>query len=64
MGFTLDQIETLFQNEDDIDSIEEALAKMELTPMGYKHKFVPQLGNAKGGLCRICGHIEELHYDF
>lgn len=50
-GYTLKAIECLFEHEPDIDSLEDALLKLEKTKMGYMHKFV---GLDSQDMCRIC----------
>jgi hypothetical protein len=37
IGYTLLQIDTLFEVEPDIYNVEDALQKLEFTPMGYNH---------------------------
>ena len=54
-----EELESLFENEEEVDSLEEALGKLELTPMGYKHGYVRGKGQ---DLCEICFHKKELHY--
>jgi hypothetical protein len=60
IGYTLQQIESLFEAEPDILNVEDALQKLELTPMGYNHKFVPHLGIS----CVICNETIEKHLEF
>jgi hypothetical protein len=60
IGYTILQIDTLFESEPDILNVEDALQKLELTPMGYNHKFVSHFGSS----CVICNDTIEKHLEF
>ena len=45
IGYTLQQIESLFEDEPDILNAEDAIQKLELIQMGCNHKFEFDIGN-------------------
>ena len=52
MHYSLIQIDTLFDNEPGIETLDDALQMLEKTNQGYLHKFVPDRLN--NNLCKIC----------
>lgn len=62
MGFTRDQVRALFQTEQNLDNINQAVEYLFKTPNGWTHKFSL---NPLTQICRICNeermqHISEM----
>ena len=69
MDFKLEQIDLLFAREPDIQNVEDALDKLELTLLGYNHNFVGRLFvdpeseycHDNNNICQICFNPKEAH---
>ena len=60
-GYTIKQINCLFEAEPTIRNIEDALLKLEKSPMGYNHKF---MGNEFDDNCLICNDLMAIHIEY
>ena len=60
MDYTLDQINTLFENEA-IKNVEDALEKLEKKTLGFEHTFT--VVGRVSLRCLICNHRRDAHLE-
>jgi hypothetical protein len=60
MGYNQRKIKLLFENNNSVCTIEDALELLELKSLGYFHKFIQK--EAYEHICDICDEHIRLHY--